>query len=128
MKTEITENNKRQWVLYDGSCPICKRWIGRIRGPLTRHGFELAPQQSDFGREVLKLQSGQTAAEVKVLTPELKLIGGIDALVVISRFVWWMRPLSWIARIPGAMRILRPFYAWIAKHRYCFGGVCETRL
>ena len=125
----MTEKNKRKpWVLYDGNCPVCTRWIDRVRGPLSRHGFELVPQQSDFGRDVLKLPPGETAAEVKVLTREGDIIGGADAMLIISRFVWWMRPLWWFSHVPGVMAMVRLVYRWIARNRYCFGGACRRNL
>ena len=51
--------------------------------------------------------------------------GGAEAVVEIARRIWWAWPLWALSRLPGAMRIMRAAYGWVARHRSCANGACR---
>jgi predicted DCC family thiol-disulfide oxidoreductase YuxK len=41
------------WVLYDGDCAFCVRWLNLWRPVLCRRGFEVDTLQADWTPEAL---------------------------------------------------------------------------
>lgn len=110
------------WVLYDGNCPLCRRGE-RIFGAMLRwRGFRLETLQSGVGRYF----SGGTELEMKVVTREGKVVGGVDGLLYISRFVWWALPLRVAGKVRAVRLLLERAYRWVAAHRGC-DATCRVR-
>jgi predicted DCC family thiol-disulfide oxidoreductase YuxK len=129
VNTEYTDNQKFQgWVLYDGECQFCNRMAGRFSRLLAARQFELLPLQTDWVRTRLGMSDAQLLAEMRLMRPDGTVVGGADAVVEIGRHVAWTWPLSQIARLPGAMNLLRMLYRWIARNRACMNGACEIRM
>jgi predicted DCC family thiol-disulfide oxidoreductase YuxK len=118
-------NKSRNWVCYDAECALCIRWVGRFRRLLENHGFTLLPLQSPAVRATLNLPEIALMAEMRVITPQGLVFGGIDALVYLSSVI--CKPLFWLTRIPGVMPLLRRVYRYVARNRGCAGDACTTR-
>ena len=97
-------------VLYDGECRVCIAMANRFRPMLQRRGFQMAP---------LEIRSDQPASEMALLGKTGEYRGGADAIIFISRFIWWAWPLRVIAAFPGGLRALRWVYRYIARNRHC---------
>lgn len=117
----------RGWVFYDGECPFCIRQVDRFGDLLRKGRIELLPLQCGFARERLHLTDAELLNEMRLLTCDNRLFGGADAIVELTRQIWWAWPLYLLAQIPGIKLLLRKSYAWFAKRRYCFGGKCKIQ-
>jgi predicted DCC family thiol-disulfide oxidoreductase YuxK len=105
--TEISEtsNPALKVVLYDDACGMCLRTVARLRPLLEPRGFRFDP----FPHGVEKIEM------------KLRLA---DAVVAMARAVWWLRPFTFLTRIPGAMTLLRRGYRKVAANRHCISGAC----
>ncbi len=127
MNTEITEYVKQHgWVLYDGDCRFCAGLARRFRPWLAGRHFELVPLQTPWVRTRLGLPDSDLLAEMRLLRPDGKVFGGVDALLEISRHYWWTWPLRHVVRLPGIKNLLRLGYQWVAGHRKCAEGTCAV--
>ncbi len=129
VNTEITDNNAESpagWVCYDGQCRLCLAWVGRLRGILGRRRLRLLPLQSPEAKHKLGLADAELLKEMRLLLPSGRSLGGADAMVEISRRIWWMWPLWAVSRCPGVMPVLRVAYRALAANRHCAQGVCST--
>ena len=127
MSTELTVNNEtRGWIFYDAGCSMCVRAAARVNRLLGRCGFRLLPLQAPGTAERLRIAPGELLTEMRLLTPSGQRLGGADALVEIARHIWWAKPLVLMARLPGAMPLLRRLYARFAANRHCLNDVCST--
>src|SRR4051812_34762233 len=115
------------WVLYDGECRLCTRWVHRFELPLKRRGFGLRPLQSAWARERLGLDSAELLREMRLVFPDGKIKGGADAIVELSRHFWWGLPVYWFCRLPTIMSLLRAVYRYVAMRR-CNEGACAAPL
>ena len=102
--TDRKSRHARGWFFFDAECKFCTR-IARAVAPI------LATPQ-----ELLR--------EVRFLHCDGTHFGGADAAIEIAKEIWWARPLVWLAKIPGAMRVMRSFYHWIASQRSCAAEQC----
>lgn len=100
--------SKNGTVLYDGECAMCSALVEHFGPILKRRGFALA---------TLKAKN-MPLHEMAILAQDGRVLGGADAIVYLSRFVWWAWPLSIISKLPGVMQVLRAAYRWIAFRRH----------
>jgi len=121
----MTETNvNRGAVFYDGECSLCRSLALRCAPLLRRRGFHLAPLQGPEAADVLHFDPTAPLTAMRLLTPAGLDLAGADAVLHMARFIWWARPLRWIAAVPGGTPFLRHCYAWIAAHRNCANGLC----
>jgi predicted DCC family thiol-disulfide oxidoreductase YuxK len=106
------------WVLYDGECALCRAGAARFAALLHRRGFRLAPLQSPVGRH---FAPGQLS-EMKLVTRDLRILGGAAAIAAIARTIWWAKPLAWLWNVRLLRPALKHAYRWIARHRSCTDG------
>lgn len=113
--TEITEtsNPASKVVLYDDACGMCLRTVARLRPLLEPRGLRFDP-----------FPDGVEKIEMKLVLPDGRVIGGADAEVAMARAVWWLRPLTFLTRLPGVMPLLRRAYRKVAANRHCISGAC----
>ena len=130
MNTELTKitgiNEIKGWILYDGECPFCQRWVARVENLFTKRGFDFAPLQAPWVSECLGPDVVGTLTEMRVFTMDGRLFGGADAILFLARRVWWAWPLAWGGGLPGVTALVRYLYRWLAKRRYCLSGVCRN--
>ncbi len=115
------------WVLYDASCSRCTACALRFRATLRRRGFLTAPLQSLWVPSALGMGPRELLREMRVFTAHGELYSGADALVYLARRIWWAWPLWAATQLPGAMRVLRAAYRWLATHRHCTPASCSLR-
>jgi len=112
-------------LLYDGDCPFCRSIVERWRGTLEGRGFEIVPLQTEWVRRRLDLPKEELLSEMRVLTPDGRVIGGAAALVHVWSKIWWAWPLWLAAQVPGAKWLLGRAYRWVAERRMCLSGTCS---
>ena len=111
-------------MFYDARCPLCRGWIRRLYGILVRRGLHPVPMQAAWARRTLGLAETDPLVEMKLMTRGGTVYGGADALVQITRAIWWLWPLFALAQIPGAKTLLRRAYLRLAANRPCDDGRC----
>jgi predicted DCC family thiol-disulfide oxidoreductase YuxK len=115
-------------VFYDADCRFCtagaQRW-----GPLcSRHGFLMTPLQSPAARQRLHLAEGEVPEEMKVETRSGTLLGGVDAILYISRHIPFAWPLWLLGQVPFIHTLLVSRYRKFAATRNCRHGACRLNL
>jgi len=127
VNSEITDKDKvKGWVLYDADCPLCTRLALDFRPMLRRRHFDLAPLQSPWARTRLGLTPPQLLAEMRLLRADGTVFSGADALLEISRHLWWAWPLRQAGRLPVILKLLRSGYRWVARNRSCAHSACAV--
>ena len=113
------------WILYDGDCGFCSRWVGFWAGTLRRHGFTTAPLQEVWVHEKLSMHPAELLRDVRLLTPTDELFSGADVYLEVARRIWWAWPLYAIFHLPGFRWLIETGYRWFARNRYCISGACR---
>jgi predicted DCC family thiol-disulfide oxidoreductase YuxK len=86
---------------------------------LLRRGFAVAPLQDPRVCALLGLTGENVLRELRFLLSDGTQFGGADAVVAMTREIWWAQPLAWLAKIPGMMPLWHAAYRWVAAHRSC---------
>jgi predicted DCC family thiol-disulfide oxidoreductase YuxK len=109
------------WILFDGTCAICRAGEARFGRMVRCRGFRLATLQSRIGREF----DVPSTDEMKVITRDGAVLGGAEGFVHICSYIWWATPMALLWKIPLAQRGLRNAYQWVAANRHCANASCE---
>ena len=121
--TDSRGRHARGWLFYDAECRFCARIARGLEPSLNRRGLAIAPLQDPRVGPLLGLSGKELLREMRFLLADgnatRKVTGGADAAVAIAREIWWARPFVWLARIPGAMNLLRWGYRRVAANRSC---------
>jgi predicted DCC family thiol-disulfide oxidoreductase YuxK len=112
-------------VLYDGACGFCSRWVGFWEPTLRRLGFHVAALQVPWVAERLGADPAQLLSDIRLLTPDGKLVSGANVYLYVARRIWWMTPFWALFSLPGLNRLLHVGYRWFARNRYCVSGACR---
>jgi alginate O-acetyltransferase complex protein AlgI len=64
---------------------------------------------------------------MRFLRADGTVFGGAEAVLEISRHIWWAWPLRQAGRVPVFVRLLRSGYRWLARNRACPCRVSGTR-
>jgi len=120
--SEMTDTKGRQargWLFFDEECKFCSRLAARLKTPMRQRGLAVAPLQDPRVATLLGLSRQELLQSVRYVSSGGNQYSGAEALVKLSTEFWWARPLGWLARAPGGMRLLHAGYRWIAARRQC---------
>lgn len=113
------------WVLYDGTCGFCRKWVPYWKSTLNRHGFQIAPLQSTWVAEKINLPPDQLLSDIRVLLPDGSHRSGADAYRYVLRRLGWTMPLYVLAATPPFRQLFDRIYRFVARNRYRLWGTCE---
>jgi predicted DCC family thiol-disulfide oxidoreductase YuxK len=117
------------WVLYDGSCGFCSRWVPFWRGTLERRGIGIATLQEPW--VVRRLSARGVRAEdllddLRILVADTgEVIPGADAYRWAFRRIWWAWPFYVLSITPGLRRLFDAGYRTFAENRYRVSKACR---
>jgi predicted DCC family thiol-disulfide oxidoreductase YuxK len=112
------------WILYDGRCGFCFRWVHFWRKVVERRGFAIKDLQSASADGSLLIPQENLLDDIQVLTRTGKLESGADAYLYVAQRIWWAWPFYAIFRLPGFNWMLWLGYRWVNRNRYRISGYC----
>lgn len=115
----------RGWVLYDGACGVCARWVPFWAGTLARLGLEIAPLQTPWVAERLRLSPDALLTDLRLLLNDGRQLAGADVYRYVMRRLWWAYPLSLLAEAPGLSRLFDRGYRRFADNRHRVSAACR---
>lgn len=107
------------YVLYDGACGFCSRWVPSWAKTLRQAGFEIAPLQSPWLATLARLNPAELTDDFTLLLDDGRLLKGADAYRFVMRRIWWAVPLYALSVIPVLHGIFDWSYRTFARNRYC---------
>ena len=117
----------RGWVLYDGDCDFCIRWLRLWSPVLHRHGFEIATLQSNWVPAALGMTPGEAVRDIRLLMADGLSCFGADVYLQVARRIWWAWPFGALFSLPGLNSLIWVGYRWFAANRQCVSGLCSRR-
>jgi predicted DCC family thiol-disulfide oxidoreductase YuxK len=125
----VTAPAPNAWVLYDGACGFCRRWVPFWKNTLARRGIGIATLQEPWVGE--RLEAKGVAMEnllddLRILVDATdELIEGADAYRWAFRRIWWAMPLWLLSVTPGLRRLFDRSYGAFAENRYRVSRACR---
>jgi predicted DCC family thiol-disulfide oxidoreductase YuxK len=112
------------WVLYDGDCGICSRWVPSWSPTLQRLGLAVAPLQSPWVQKRTGIPVETLLTDIRLLRPDGRLISGADVYRFVMRRLWWTYPLYLLSSVPGFRVLFDQGYRALARHRRQISASC----
>jgi predicted DCC family thiol-disulfide oxidoreductase YuxK len=112
------------WILYDGGCGFCFRWVHFWEKVVASRGFEIKDLQSASAEGLMQVAPDKLLDDIRVLTRSGDLECGADAYLYVARKIWWAWPFYAIFSIPGFNWILWRGYKWFNRNRYRISRHC----
>ena len=113
------------WVLYDGPCGFCSRWVPFWGPTLRRHGFDIETLQAGWVADKLKLPPEQLAQDIRLLLANGEQRQGADVYRYVMQHIWWARPLYALASAPLLRNVFDAAYRQFADNRYWISRTCH---
>jgi predicted DCC family thiol-disulfide oxidoreductase YuxK len=124
-QVSVSEYPRAGWILYDGECSFCTRWVHLWEKVVAKRGFVLEDLQSAWAEGRFTMSKENLLDDIRVLTRNSDLINGADAYLYVTRRIWWAWPFYAIFSLPGFHWVLWRGYRWFARNRYCASGRCR---
>jgi len=112
------------WILYDGGCGFCFRWVHYWKKTVEPRGFAIKDLQSASAEGILQIGQENLLDDIRVLTRSGQSESGADAYLYVARRIWWAWPFYAIFSLPGFNWILWWGYRWFSRNRYRISRHC----
>jgi len=117
------------WVLYDGACGFCSRWVPFWKNTLAKRGLGIASLQEPWVTERLSARgvpAENLLDDLRILVAETgDVIPGADAYRFAFRRIWWARPLYLLSVTPGVRNLFDLGDRTFAENRYRVSKACR---
>jgi predicted DCC family thiol-disulfide oxidoreductase YuxK len=124
VKTTDSETVKG-WVLYDGNCGFCSRWVPFWENTLKRRGFRIAPLQTDWVAGKFNLPPDELTADFRLLLANGEQRAGAEVYRYLMRRIWWALPLYFLSIVPIFRSLFDAAYRAFADNRYWISRTCH---
>ena len=112
------------WVLYDGGCGVCARWVPFWAPTLKRLDLDIAPLQAPWVAERLGLAPETLLRDLRLVLDDGRQLVGADAYRFVMARLWWARPLGLLAGAPGLRDVFDAGYRAFADSRLGISHAC----
>jgi predicted DCC family thiol-disulfide oxidoreductase YuxK len=112
------------WILYDGGCGFCFRWVNFWKEVVGRRGFAIKDLQSASADGTLQIAKEHLLDDIRVLTRDGALESGAGAYLYVARRIWWAWPFYAIFSLPGFNSALWWGYRNFNRNRYRISRHC----
>ena len=113
------------WVLYDGACGLCSRWVPYWERTLKKRGYSIAPLQSDWVGKELHLSHEDLASDFRLFLADGEQLAGAAAYRYLMRRIWWAKPLYLLSILPLFRTLFDAGYRAFADNRYFISRTCH---
>jgi predicted DCC family thiol-disulfide oxidoreductase YuxK len=112
------------WILYDGQCGFCFRWVHFWNKVVVARGFAIKDLQSAATEGILQIPSETLRDDIRVLTRTRDVKSGAEAYLYVAKRIWWAWPFYAVFSLPGFNWILWRGYRWFNRNRYRISNQC----
>lgn len=113
------------WVLYDGNCGFCSRWVPFWENTLKKRGFRIAPLQESWVAEKFNLSPDELTADFRLLLDGGERLAGAEVYRYLMRRIWWATPLYVLSILPVFRSLFDAGYRAFADNRYWISRTCH---
>ena len=118
----------RGWVLYDGHCGFCSRWVKFWQPTLERNGFAIAALEEPWVAQKLTLPYEELVRDIRLVLCDGRLVSGEDVYLFVARRIWWAWPFYAVFSLPGFHWLIHTGYRWFARNRHYVSHTCGLRV
>jgi predicted DCC family thiol-disulfide oxidoreductase YuxK len=112
-------SKKKLQFYYDGECPLCNRTRIVINHFDSRNYIEFLTVQGNAEKQaaLVNIPMDKLLDDIHSIDNKGKVYSGLDTYIQVFNAIWYLKPLSWIFRIPGIYHLGKRAYKYIATNR-----------
>jgi predicted DCC family thiol-disulfide oxidoreductase YuxK len=114
------------WVLYDGACGFCSRWVPFWEKTLAKRGFRIAPLQADWVAEKFALTDDELTSDFRLLLANGEQLAGAEVYRYLMQRIWWAKPIFFLSTLPILRGWFDAGYRAFADNRYWISRTCHV--
>lgn len=114
------------WILYDGSCGVCRTGVQGRKELLRRNGFEIRAIQDPWVQEHVSVSSDELLRDLQLILNDGRRLAGSDAYRFVMRRIWWAYPFYLLSILPGLSAIFNWAYRTFANNRHKISQACRV--
>ena len=119
------KKHTKGWILYDGACGFCSKWVLSLEKLLNHYGYEIAPLQEEWVSERLQMSPEELTKDIRLLlAANNQLISGSDAYLYVMKRIWWLWPLALVFSLPGFHWVFNKAYQIFNRNRFLVSKAC----
>jgi predicted DCC family thiol-disulfide oxidoreductase YuxK len=122
---DLDERKPEGWVLYDGACGFCSRWVPFWENTLEKRGFRIAPLQSNWVAEKLKSSREELVTDLRLLLADGAQLRGAEVYRYLLRRIGWAMPLYLLSILPVFRTLFDLGYRLFADNRFWISRRCH---
>ncbi|MEI6949519.1 DCC1-like thiol-disulfide oxidoreductase family protein [Paraflavisolibacter sp. H34] len=105
---------------YDAECPLCIRTRIVLSSLDHFKKVEFRSVQSYSAQEpaLAGIAYDDLLNEIYGVDSRGRLYKGVDTYLRVFRAIWFLKPLSWLLRVPGIYQLARKLYTYVAGNRH----------
>ena len=115
------------WILYDGSCGFCRRWVPFWETALRRRGFAMAALQDDWVEDRIDLTAAELSSDQRLILIDVSLLSGAEVYRYAMCRIWWAWPVYLFSITPGLRQIFDWAYRRFAQNRHRISSACGLK-
>ncbi len=121
----FSQSDARGYLLYDGGCGFCSWWVSKMTGHLAKIGIAIAPLQSPWVADTVKLPAGELVDDIRLILADGTLLSGANVYIDVLKRMEWTRPLGMIMGLPVLRSATWALYRLINRNRFVVSRVCK---
>lgn len=104
---------------YDGECPLCNRTRVALNHFDSGNHIEFLTVQENAAKEpALKdISLDRLLDDIHSVDNNGRIYTGLDTYIRVLNATWYLKPLSWILRLPGIYHLAKRIYKYVAINR-----------
>jgi predicted DCC family thiol-disulfide oxidoreductase YuxK len=122
--TGPSETFPNGWLLYDGTCGVCSRFVGGRARFYQRHGFGVVAAQEEWAQKALQRHPVQSENEIRLLRNDGSIVRGANVYREVCKKVIWLRPIYFLSLFPVLSSCFDLGYAIVAANRHNISRIC----
>jgi predicted DCC family thiol-disulfide oxidoreductase YuxK len=124
-QSRVEPGEPEAWVLYDGACGFCSRWVPFWAPTLRGIGVSTAALQEKWVGARLSLPPEDLLSDITLLFRDGRMLRGAEAYRYAMRRIWWAYPLYLLSIAPGLRSLFDAGYRIFARNRYRVSSACR---
>lgn len=113
------DHQKRLIFFYDAECPLCTRTRIILEHLDTKNkiAFKTVQEGILIDSRIAEVPIERLLDDIHSVDYRNVMYRGIDTYIQVFSAIWYLKPLSWLIRIPGIYHISKKVYSYIATNR-----------
>ena len=122
--TRIQGGGPIGWVLFDGGCGACSKWVPYWGPTLAKLGIGTRPLQDPWVAERTGMDEESLVSDIRLIFADGRHLVGAEVYRWVMRRLWWAWPIFVLSLVPGFRQLFDASYRAFVRNRLKVSEAC----